>query len=447
MSTIAYAPEAEVSVLGGMLLDPAAVARGLELLKPAMFHSRKNRAVFEAMGEMFGRNEPIEPPAIIEHLRAKGQLGDADYAFIAELLDTVPTAANIDYYCGVVRENAQLRALSTAGEMIQRIVADRAGRPVGEIIDQAQRAVFESSEYALVDSGLEPLRNSLQPTFIQIEEYQSSGGGIQGVGTGLYDLDEMTGGFRKGNFIVIAGRPSMGKTAIVNGVVLHASVQQQIPTAVFSLEMTKEEFVERMLCHEALVDLGKMRRGKLSDDDLVRLSPVASLLAKAPIWIDDSGYLTVMSLRAKARRLKLEQPDLGLIVVDYVQLMRGDGENRTQEVSGISQGLKAIAKELQVPVIALSQLSRAPEARPDRRPVMSDLRESGSLEQDADIVGLLFRPEYYFGAAKDGKNIEGEAELILGKQRNGPTGSVKLFFRKECVRFENFAQDWKLRVS
>lgn len=446
--SIPYAPEAEISVLGAMLIDPVAVARGIELLTPAMFYEAKHRKIFAAMGEMFSRNHPPEPPLLIEHLRSKGELGAiGDTAYIAELLDAVPTSANIEYYARVVRENAQLRALSGAGDMIMRIVAERAGRPVAEIIDQAQRAVFESAECALVDGGLTPIKKSLLPTFAQIEKYQQGTGGIQGVGTGLYDLDEMTGGWRKGNLIVIAGRPSMGKTAIVCGTVMHAAIQQQIPTAVFSMEMTKEEMVERMLCHEAMVDLGRLRKGKLSDDDYPRLAAVASLLDKAPIWIDDSGFLSVMQMRAKARRLKIENPALGLIVVDYVQLMTGDGENRTQEVTQISRGLKAIAKELQLPVIALSQLSREPEKRPDKRPFMSDLRESGSLEQDADIVALLYRPEYYFGEQdKSGQDIRGHAELIVGKQRNGPTGNVSLYFRAECCRFENCAQDWKLKA-
>jgi replicative DNA helicase len=236
----------------------------------------------------------------------------------------------------------------------------------------------------------------------------------------------------------------MGKTAMVTGVALHASITHQIPTAVFSLEMSKEQLVQRMLCSEALVDLGKLLRGRLSDDDYVRLAQAAGHLNTAPIWIDDSGSLSVLEMRAKARRLKAEQPDLGLIVVDYLQLMHGGGsnaENRQQEVSSISRGLKALAKELGVPIISLSQLSRAPEQRADHRPQLSDLRESGSLEQDADLVMFLYRPEYYVTAQEAAeKGLQGKAELIIGKQRNGPTGAVDLFFRKECTRFENFTK-------
>jgi replicative DNA helicase len=244
--------------------------------------------------------------------------------------------------------------------------------------------------------------------------------------------------------VIVAARPSMGKTAMVTGVALHASIVHQIPTAVFSLEMSKEQLVQRMLCSEALVDLGKLLRGRLGDDDYVRLAQAAGHLNTAPIWIDDSGALSVLEMRAKARRLKAEQPDLGLIVVDYLQLMQagpGGAENRQQEVSAISRGLKGLAKELGVPIISLSQLSRAPEQRADHRPQLSDLRESGSLEQDADLVMFLYRPEYYVTPQEAAeKGLQGKAELIIGKQRNGPTGTVDLFFRKECTRFENFTR-------
>jgi replicative DNA helicase len=248
----------------------------------------------------------------------------------------------------------------------------------------------------------------------------------------------MTGGFQKGDLVIVAARPSMGKTAFVTGVALHAAISSRLPVALFSLEMSKEQLVQRMLCSEALVDLGRLMRGRLSDDDYVQLAQAAAHLNTAPIWIDDSGSLNVLEMRAKARRLKADQPELGMIIVDYIQLMNSAGraENRVQEVSAISRGLKALAKELGTPIIALSQLSRAPEQRTDHRPQLSDLRESGSIEQDADLVMFLYRPEYYH---RDDPELLGKAELIIGKQRNGPTGLVNLYFRRECTRFESLA--------
>ncbi len=439
-----YAPEAEISVLGGMLIDGDAVARALEVVDDTMFYREANRRIFRSMTRLFQRGQVIDPITLSEELKKTDELDFVGgLAYIAELLDAVPTAANIEYHARIVRERALLRKLIEASSQIIRDSYEPGERTVEQVLDQAEHNIFQVAQ-SHDREGFVWIKKILYPTFEKIEQIQAAQGGITGIPTGFKDLDEMTGGFQKGDLVIVAARPSMGKTAMVTGVALHASITHQIPTAVFSLEMSKEQLVQRMLCSEALVDLGKLLRGRLSDDDYVRLAQAAGHLNTAPIWIDDSGSLSVLEMRAKARRLKAEQPDLGLIVVDYLQLMHGGGsnaENRQQEVSSISRGLKALAKELGVPIISLSQLSRAPEQRADHRPQLSDLRESGSLEQDADLVMFLYRPEYYVTAQEAAeKGLQGKAELIIGKQRNGPTGAVDLFFRKECTRFENFTK-------
>ena len=439
-----YAPEAEISVLGGMLIDGDAVARALEVVDDSMFYREANRRIFRSMARLFQRGQVIDPITISEELKKTDELESVGgMAYLAELLDAVPTAANIEYHARIVRERALLRKLIEAASQTIRDAYEPGERTVEEVLDQAEHNVFQVAQ-SHEREGFVWIKKILYPTFEKIEQIQAAQGGITGIPTGFSDLDEMTGGFQRGDLVIVAARPSMGKTAMVTGVALHASITHQIPTAVFSLEMSKEQLVQRMLCSEALVDLGKLLRGRLSDDDYVRLAQAAGHLNTAPIWIDDSGALSVLEMRAKARRLKAEQPDLGLIVVDYLQLMHGGGgnqENRQQEVSSISRGLKGLAKELGVPIVSLSQLSRAPEQRADHRPQLSDLRESGSLEQDADLVMFLYRPEYYVTKEEAAeKGLQGKAELIIGKQRNGPTGTVDLFFRKECTRFENFTR-------
>ncbi len=439
-----YAPEAEISVLGGMLIDGDAVARALEVVDDSMFYREANRRIFRAMARLFQRGQVIDPITVSEELKKTEELDSVGgLAYLAELLDAVPTAANIEYHARIVRERALLRKLIEASSQIIRDSYEPGERTVEEVLDMAEHHIFQVAQ-SHDREGFVWIKKILYPTFEKIEQIQAAQGGITGIPTGFTDLDEMTGGFQRGDLVIVAARPSMGKTAMVTGVALHASITHQIPTAIFSLEMSKEQLVQRMLCSEALVDLGKLLRGRLSDDDYVRLAQAAGHLNTAPIWIDDSGALSVLEMRAKARRLKAEQPDLGLIIVDYLQLMQagpGGAENRQQEVSAISRGLKALAKELGVPIISLSQLSRAPEQRADHRPQLSDLRESGSLEQDADLVMFLYRPEYYVTPQEAAeKGLQGKAELIIGKQRNGPTGTVDLFFRKECTRFENFTR-------
>ena len=436
-----YAPEAEISVLGGMLIDGDAVAKAVEIVDDAMFYREANRRVFRAMARLFQRGQVIDPVTLGEDLSKTEELeGVGGMSYIAELLDAVPTAANIEYHARIVRERALLRRLIEASSHIIRESYDIGERTVEEILDEAEQRIFQVAQ-SHEREGFVWIKKILYPTFEKIEQLQAAKGGITGVSTGIHDLDEMTGGLQRGDLVIVAARPSMGKTAFVTGVGLHAAISHQTPVAMFSLEMSKQQVVQRMLCSEALVDLGRLLRGRLQDDDFGRLAQAAGHLNTAPVWIDDSGSVSVLEMRAKARRLKADQPDLGLVVVDYIQLMSGgNAENRQQEVSAISRGLKALAKELDVPIIALSQLSRAPEQRSDHRPQLSDLRESGSLEQDADLVMFLYRPEYYLPPLEaQEKGLQGKAELIISKQRNGPTGMIDLFFRKESTRFESFS--------
>jgi replicative DNA helicase len=437
-----YAPEAEISVLGGMLIDGDAVAKALEIVDDTMFYREANRRIFRAMSRLFQRGQVIDPITLGEELKKTDELDAVGgMTYVGELLDAVPTAANIEYHARIVRERSLLRRLIEASSEIIRDAYESGERTVDQVLDEAEQRIFQVAQQN-ERGGFVWIKKILYPTFERIEQLQAAKGGITGVPTGFHALDEKTGGFQKGDLVIIAARPSMGKTAFVTGIALQAAITHRVPIALFSLEMSKEQLVQRMLCSEALVDLGRLLRGRLSDDDYVQLAQAAGHLNTAPIWIDDSGSLNVLEMRAKARRLKADQPELGLVIVDYIQLMNaaGEAENRVQEVSTISRGLKALSKELSVPILALSQLSRAPEQRTDHRPQLSDLRESGSLEQDADLVMFLYRPEYYFKEedARE-KGLEGKAELIIGKQRNGPTGTVDLFFRRECTRFESYS--------
>jgi replicative DNA helicase len=437
-----YAPEAEISVLGGMLIDGDAVSKAVEIVDDSMFYREANRRIFRAMARLFQQGQVIDPVTVSEELKKTDELEAAGgMAYLAELLDAVPTAANLEYHARIVRERALLRRLIDAASQIIRESYEIGEKTVDQILDEAEQRIFQVAQ-SHDREGFVWIKKILYPTFERIEQLQAAKGGITGVPSGFHDLDEMTGGFQAGDLVILAARPSMGKTSIVVGMALHAAIAQQIPVAIFSLEMSKEQIVQRMLCHEGIVDLGRLLRGRLSDDDYVRLAQAAAHLNTAPIWIDDTGSLSVMEMRAKARRLKADHPNLGLIILDYIQLMGGSGgnaENRQQEVSQISRGIKTLAKELGVPIIALSQLSRAPEQRTDHRPQLSDLRESGALEQDADLVMFLYRPERYMTPQEaEEKGVVGKSELIIAKQRNGPTGIVELFFRKESTRFENF---------
>jgi replicative DNA helicase len=435
--------EAEISVLGGMLIDRDAVARAVEHVTDSMFFREGHRRMFRAMARLFERGDAIDVVTVSEELKKTGELeGVGGLEYLAQLLDAVPTAANIEYHARIVREKALLRRLIDASSQIIRDVYEQGEREVDEILDQAESRIFQVAQ-SHQREGFVWIKEILWPTFEHIERLQESGTGITGVPTGYRDLDTMTTGLQKGDLIIVAARPSMGKTSLVMNVAQNAAIEHGTTVAIFSLEMSKEQLVQRLLCSEGRVDAQKLRRGRLSPEEYQRLAAAAGHLNTAPLWIDDSPGATVLEMRAKARRLKSET-DLGLLIVDYMQLMSSNGraENRVQEVSEISRGLKSLARELEVPVIALSQLSRAPETRNDRRPMLSDLRESGSIEQDSDVVMFLYRPEYYFGPTdKDGNSIEGQAELIVSKQRNGPTGTVPLYFHKAYTRFDSVAHN------
>jgi replicative DNA helicase len=431
--------EAEISVLGGMLIDRDAVARAVEHVNDAMFFREAHRRMFRAMARLFERGDVIDVITVSEELKKTGELdGIGGLEYLAQLLDAVPTAANIEYHARIVREKALLRRLIDASSQIIRDVYEQGEREVEEILDQAESRIFQVAQ-SHQREGFVWIKEILWPTFEHIERLQESGTGLTGVPTGYRDLDQMTTGLQNGDLIIVAARPSMGKTSLVMNVAQNAAIEHGTTVAIFSLEMSKEQLVQRLLCAEGRVDAQKLRRGRLSPDEYQRLAAAAGHLNTAPLWIDDSPGATVLEMRAKARRLKSET-NLGMLIIDYMQLMSSStrAENRVQEVSEISRGLKSLARELEVPVIALSQLSRAPEQRTDRRPQLSDLRESGSIEQDSDLVMFLYRPEYYFGPVdKDGNSVEGQAELIVAKQRNGPTGMVPLFFHKAYTRFDS----------
>ncbi len=440
-----FSLEAETAVLGGMLIDREAVTRAMEHLDEGMFYREANRRLYRAMIRLFERGDVIDVITVSEELKKTAELDAAGgFDYLGALVDAVPTAANVEYHARIVRDKALLRRLVEASSQIIRDVYDQGERQVEEILDQAEARIFQVAE-SHKREGFVWIKEILWSTFEHIEQLQASETGITGVATGFPDLDRMTTGFQKGDLCIVAARPSMGKTSWVLNVAANAAITHNIPVALFSLEMSSEQLVQRLLCAEGRIDAQRLRRGRLSPEEHQRLAASAGHLNTAPIWIDDQPGTNVLEIRAKARRLQSElrsnEKDLGLLVIDYMQLMSGTAqtESRVQEVSQISRGLKSLARELEVPVIALSQLSRGPEQRTDKRPMLSDLRESGSIEQDADLVIFLYRPEYYASPDKK-EELEGKSELIVGKQRNGPTGSVELYFQKAYTRFDSVAR-------
>ena len=437
-----FSADAELAVLGGIMMDPDALARAMAIVKREHFHREAHRHLFDAMAELAASDPPvpIDYVTLPEQLRAAGKLESAGgLAGVSALMDAVPTAANIEYHAGIVRDLYTLRRLIETGTEVVRLGYDRDRSP-GEAVAAAE-GMIAALAYTDSRSHFHAFKALLWPEFAGLEERQKSDRDITGVASGFADVDRMTAGFQRGDLIIVAARPSMGKTSFVLRVAVHAALTEAIDVGFFSLEMSKESLVQRVLCAEARVDLSRFRRGRLDDDDYARLATAAGYLQNMRLHIDDTAGLSIVEFRARARKLKADVPNLGMIIVDYLQLMVGKGksENRQQEVSEISRGLKALAKELSIPVVALSQLSRAVEQRPDKRPMMSDLRESGALEQDSDLVMFLYRPEYYFGPVdKQGNSLEGRAEMIIGKQRNGATGKIDLAFVKEFTRFESW---------
>ena len=353
----------------------------------------------------------------------------------------MPASTNAGHYAEIVRETATLRGLILAGGQIAQLGWDREGEPQ-ELVARAEQLVFELAERR-AEGELVLFKDTLVETFQRISHLYESGAEVTGLASGFKDLDRITAGFQPANLVIIAARPSMGKTAFVLNIAQNAALDNNVPVAFFSLEMSKEQLVQRLLTSEGRVDAQRLRKGKLHDDEFVRLGRAAGILSHAPIWIDDTPAMTLLELRSKARRLKMEN-NIGMVVLDYLQLMQGptNTESRQQEISYISRSLKALARELRIPVVALSQLSRAPEQRTgeNKRPQLSDLRESGAIEQDADLVMFIYRQEMYEGPTdKDGNSLEGRSEIIIGKQRNGPTGFVNLYFNKTYTRFENLS--------
>ncbi len=436
-----WSPEAEQSVIGAMLLDSDAGLTAMELLSDKDFYREGHRRIFRAMAKLLEHGGVIDPVILRDELERRGDLeasGGTDY--LAELLDVVPTAANVEYHCRIVREKSLLRRLIDVGTGIVQTAYE--GRDdVGALLDQAEQQVFEVS-YQRGTQEVVRIKELMWQAMERIEARHRGDDSVRGIPSGFTDLDEMTNGFQGSDLIIVAARPSMGKTSFCLNVAANAALEGKTPTAVFSLEMSRDQLVERLLAAESFVDLHRLRSGKLRDDDYPKMSRAAGLLGTAPIWIDDSPALTLLELRSKARRMKAEH-DIGLFIVDYLQLIRGTGrqESRQEEISFISRSLKALARELQTPVVALSQLSRAPEQRGgDRRPVLSDLRDSGAIEQDADLVMFIYRAEMYKSViAQEEGAEEGLAELMLAKHRNGPTGNIKLAFHKQYTRFDNYS--------
>ncbi len=434
--------EAEMSVLGGVLLENEALNRALEVLRPEDFYRESHRKIFTSLITLSDRNEPADLVTLTSVLKEQGALEEVGgSAYLSTLVDFVPTAANISYYCKLVKEKAISRELiKVATEIATR------GYEGGEVeasLDWAEGEIFKIANMKSRPSYFST-KDIVKDTIRTIEKLYDRKEQITGVPTGFSGLDNMTSGLQGGDLIIIAGRPSMGKTAFCLNLVEYASmhISEPVPAVIFSLEMSKEQLVQRLLCSVARIDATRVRNGKLAQSEFPTLVNAAGIIAEAPIYIDDTPAISVLELRAKARRLKAEK-NIGLVVVDYLQLMQGKNtENRQQEISEISRSLKALAKELSIPVIALSQLNRSLESRTDKRPLLADLRESGAIEQDADVIMFLYRESVYCDACKKRDNScneghERNAEVIIGKQRNGPLGVESLTFLGEFTRFES----------
>jgi replicative DNA helicase len=436
--SLPHSIEAERSVLGAILLENNALHQAQQLLADDDFYRDDHRRIFRAMGQLSERSAVIDLVTVKDELERRGELQAAGgVSYISSLVDGVPKSANIEHYARIVKEKATLRGLiSSAHQIISSAMT--AEDETGDILDAAERSILRIAENRL-RTGFVPLRQVADESLKVIERLSERRELVTGLATGLERFDELTSGLQRGDLVVVAGRPSMGKTALALNISQHAAVKDHRKVGVFSLEMTKEQLFLRLLCAQAKVDAHRLRTGTLSKADWTKLTLAFAQLAEAQIFIDDTAALGILEMRAKARRLKLER-GLDLVVVDYLQLVRGRAryENRTQEISDISRSLKALAKELDVPLIAISQLSRAPETRGgDHRPQLSDLRESGAIEQDADLVTFIYREEVY----RPDEENRGRATLIIGKQRNGPIGDVDLVFLKEFTRFEN--PEWR----
>lgn len=430
--------EAEKAVLGAMLIKKEAVAEVVELLVPDDFYTKAHGTIYQAMIDLFSRNEAVDLITVTEELRKNDKLDTVGgISYITGLANTVPTAANVVYHSKIVQEKSQLRHLIDAATTISTEAYEDSDE-VESIMDDAEKKILAVASRQHSGS-FEPMKSIVMRTFDKIETVYESKGKMTGLTTGFTDLDKLTSGLQNSDLILVAARPSMGKTAFTLNIASYVAIHEKKPVAFFSLEMSKEQLVQRMLCSEGGVDSQRLRVGDLDDKEWAMLINAAGRVSAAPLYIDDTAGITAMELRSKARRLKAEQ-GLSLIVIDYIQLMQGrpskNGDNRQQEISEISRSLKALARELDVPVVALSQLSRGVESRQVKKPMLSDLRESGSLEQDADIVMFLYREDYY-DKDTENKNI---TDIIIAKHRNGPVDTIQLFFQKEFTKFENLSR-------
>lgn len=426
--------EAEESVLGAILLSPAAMATVLELLTPGDFYRLGHGKIFKAAMELYGRGEPVDAITVTDHLDKVGELDAIGGRIrVRELAAIVPATANVAHWARIVREMAVLRGLIETGQRISTLGWERQGETL-DLVDQAESLVFDLSQQRVTGEWSE-IEELLKESFERITALYEAGAEVTGTPSGYKDLDRLTSGFQPGNLIIVAARPSMGKSALALCMAANLGVRHDIPVGLFTLEMSKAEVTQRLMCSEAKVESQRLRNGKLAPDDWPRLTAACDKLAKAPIYVDDSGAINMMEIRSKARRLKSRHPNLGLIIVDYLQLLtptqRRESDGRVQEVSEMSRGLKILARDLDVPIIALSQLSRAVEQRTDKKPLLSDLRESGAIEQDADLVAFIYRDDYY----NEESDQQGLAEVILAKHRNGPTDSIKLSFLRRYAKF------------
>lgn len=426
--------EAEQSVLGAMLLDKEAISAATEMISGEDFYREAHKEIFEAIVDIYNKNEPVDLITLTEKLKTRNTLDAVGgITFLTNLMDAVPTTHNVKYYAKIIEEKSLLRRLiRTSSDIISK--SYQASDDIGNIIDDAEKGIFNISLNRSTQ-GYTHVKDILNVNFDKIEELYLNKGKITGVSTGFADLDEKLSGLQRSDLVLVAARPSMGKSSFMMNIVQHAAVRDKVTTVVFSLEMSKEQLTQRLLCAEALIDAHRLRIGDINEDEWVKLARSMGPLSDSPIFIDDTPAISITEMRAKCRRLKLEH-NLGLIVIDYLQLMQGKSggsESRQQEISEISRSLKALAREINVPVVALSQLSRAPEMRADHRPILSDLRESGAIEQDADVVMFLYRDDYYHPDSEK-KNI---GEVIIAKQRNGPTGTVELVWLGQFTKFVN----------
>ena len=425
--------DGETSVLGAMLFDDTALVRGIELLKPAYFYEENHRIIYSVMCALFEKNRPVDLVTLSEELNRRGQLekvGGASY--ITQLTQSVPTSAHVEHYAKIVKEKALLRSLiSNSTHIIEQCFA--AGSEASDVMDSAEQMIFDLGHHR-IEGRFYAMKDIIHDSMETIDNLYQRKEHVTGLATGFHEFDTRTAGLQNSDLVIVAGRPSMGKSAFASCICEHVGIIEKKPIAFYSLEMSKEQLVQRMLCSHARVDAQKVRTGYLSHQDWPKLTSAAGKLSEAPIFIDDTPGQSVLEVRAKARRLKM-QHDISMVVIDYLQLMQGGSrvESRQQEISEISRSLKALARELRIPVIAVSQLSRAVESRTGNRPQLSDLRESGAIEQDADVVVFLFREEYY-NPTEENRN---KAEAIIAKQRNGPVGTCELAFLKQWTRFDN----------